>query len=163
MSSTTQKQSHFSLSFNEGSSSHKPYGKKHNHLELPSLPHPLSTYKVHHKARIPLGSCNENISTSTLCPVIIHPCLDRIQLKSFPHFPLPHFLSTLWLEFPATHPIGMVILCGFSSYLEGFLFFSYRSEMHVPAVAVQFGVILEAYCRGSVAHMKVLSKQVLLI
>lgn len=40
------------------------------------------------------------------------------------------------------------------------LFWHLRSEMHVPAVAVQFGVILEAYCRGSVAHMKVLSKQV---
>lgn len=32
--------------------------------------------------------------------------------------------------------------------------------MHIPAVSVQFGVILEAYCRGSVGHMKVLSKQV---
>ncbi|XP_066475481.1 phosphatidylinositol 4,5-bisphosphate 3-kinase catalytic subunit beta isoform [Tiliqua scincoides] len=40
------------------------------------------------------------------------------------------------------------------------LFWHLRSEMHIPAVAVQFGVILEAYCRGSVAHMKVLSKQV---
>ncbi|KAJ6669307.1 hypothetical protein lerEdw1_008116 [Lerista edwardsae] len=40
------------------------------------------------------------------------------------------------------------------------LFWHLRSEMHVPAIAVQFGVILEAYCRGSVAHMKVLSKQV---
>ncbi|XP_027440239.1 phosphatidylinositol 4,5-bisphosphate 3-kinase catalytic subunit beta isoform isoform X2 [Callorhinus ursinus] len=35
-----------------------------------------------------------------------------------------------------------------------------RSEVHIPAVSVQFGVILEAYCRGSVGHMKVLSKQV---
>ncbi|XP_053165521.1 phosphatidylinositol 4,5-bisphosphate 3-kinase catalytic subunit beta isoform isoform X1 [Hemicordylus capensis] len=40
------------------------------------------------------------------------------------------------------------------------LFWHLRSEVHIPAFAVQFGVILEAYCRGSVGHMKVLSKQV---
>nr|XP_006130827.1 phosphatidylinositol 4,5-bisphosphate 3-kinase catalytic subunit beta isoform isoform X3 [Pelodiscus sinensis] len=40
------------------------------------------------------------------------------------------------------------------------LFWHLRSEVHIPAVSVQFGVILEAYCRGSIAHMKVLSKQV---
>ncbi|XP_054839114.1 phosphatidylinositol 4,5-bisphosphate 3-kinase catalytic subunit beta isoform isoform X2 [Eublepharis macularius] len=40
------------------------------------------------------------------------------------------------------------------------LFWHLRSEVHIPAFSVQFGVILEAYCRGSVAHMKVLSKQV---
>ncbi|OWK05787.1 PIK3CB, partial [Cervus elaphus hippelaphus] len=33
-----------------------------------------------------------------------------------------------------------------------------RSEVHIPAVSVQFGVILEAYCGGSVGHMKALSK-----
>lgn len=37
---------------------------------------------------------------------------------------------------------------------------SSRSEMHVPAVALRFGLILEAYCRGSTHHMKVLMKQV---
>uniref|UniRef100_A0A8D1EM33 phosphatidylinositol-4,5-bisphosphate 3-kinase n=1 Tax=Sus scrofa TaxID=9823 RepID=A0A8D1EM33_PIG len=41
-----------------------------------------------------------------------------------------------------------------------FLFWHLRSEVHIPAVSVQFGVILEAYCRGSVGHMKALSKQV---
>lgn len=40
------------------------------------------------------------------------------------------------------------------------LMFPCRSEVHIPAVSVQFGLILEAYCRGSVAHMKVLAKQV---
>lgn len=35
-----------------------------------------------------------------------------------------------------------------------------RSEMHVPAVSLRFGLILEAYCRGSTHHMKVLMKQV---
>lgn len=37
-----------------------------------------------------------------------------------------------------------------------------RSEMHVPAVSLRFGLILEAYCRGSTHHMKVLMKQVLI-
>ncbi|KAM4770719.1 phosphatidylinositol 4,5-bisphosphate 3-kinase catalytic subunit beta isoform 2-T2 [Rhinophrynus dorsalis] len=41
-----------------------------------------------------------------------------------------------------------------------FLFWHLRSEVHTPAVSVQFGLLLEAYCRGSVAHMKVLSRQV---
>lgn len=31
--------------------------------------------------------------------------------------------------------------------------------MQVPAVSVRFGLILEAYCRGSQEHMKVLMKQ----
>lgn len=34
--------------------------------------------------------------------------------------------------------------------------------MHVPAVSLRFGLILEAYCRGSTHHMKVLMKQVLI-
>ncbi|KAM4695460.1 phosphatidylinositol 4,5-bisphosphate 3-kinase catalytic subunit beta isoform 1-T2 [Discoglossus pictus] len=41
-----------------------------------------------------------------------------------------------------------------------FLFWHLRSEVHIPTVSVQFGLLLEAYCRGSVAHMKVLSRQV---
>ncbi|KAG8445461.1 hypothetical protein GDO86_010297 [Hymenochirus boettgeri] len=41
-----------------------------------------------------------------------------------------------------------------------FLFWHLRSEIHISAVSVQFGLLLEAYCRGSVAHMKVLSRQV---
>ncbi|XP_043925972.1 phosphatidylinositol 4,5-bisphosphate 3-kinase catalytic subunit beta isoform isoform X2 [Protopterus annectens] len=41
-----------------------------------------------------------------------------------------------------------------------FLFWHLRSEMHISSVATQFGLILEAYCRGNVAHMKVLHKQV---
>lgn len=32
--------------------------------------------------------------------------------------------------------------------------------MHVPSVALRFGLIMEAYCRGSTHHMKVLMKQV---
>ena len=32
--------------------------------------------------------------------------------------------------------------------------------MHVASVSVRFGLILEAYCRGSKEHMKSLSKQV---
>ncbi|XP_063001290.1 phosphatidylinositol 4,5-bisphosphate 3-kinase catalytic subunit delta isoform [Elgaria multicarinata webbii] len=40
-----------------------------------------------------------------------------------------------------------------------FLFWHLRSEMHVPSVALRFGLILEAYCRGSIHHMKPLMKQ----
>ena len=40
-----------------------------------------------------------------------------------------------------------------------FLFWHLRSEMHVGSVAVRFGLILEAYCRGSQDHMRLLFKQ----
>lgn len=45
----------------------------------------------------------------------------------------------------------------FSSSYESFMI--NRSEMHVGAVSVRFGLILEAYCRGSQQHMRVLFKQ----
>ncbi|KAL6467791.1 hypothetical protein MHYP_G00234680 [Metynnis hypsauchen] len=35
-----------------------------------------------------------------------------------------------------------------------------RSEIHMPAVSVQFALILEAYCRGCIPHIEVLKKQV---
>lgn len=38
-------------------------------------------------------------------------------------------------------------------------FWLLKSEMHVPSVSVRFGVILEAYCRGAVQHIKSLAKQ----
>ncbi|XP_045074749.1 phosphatidylinositol 4,5-bisphosphate 3-kinase catalytic subunit beta isoform-like isoform X2 [Coregonus clupeaformis] len=41
-----------------------------------------------------------------------------------------------------------------------FLFWHLRSEMHMPVVSVQFSLILEAYCRGSIPHIEVLKKQV---
>ncbi|RZF40704.1 hypothetical protein LSTR_LSTR007995 [Laodelphax striatellus] len=40
-----------------------------------------------------------------------------------------------------------------------FLFWHLRSEMHVASVSVRFGLILEAYCRGSQEHMRSLTKQ----
>uniref|UniRef100_A0A667WCE5 phosphatidylinositol-4,5-bisphosphate 3-kinase n=1 Tax=Myripristis murdjan TaxID=586833 RepID=A0A667WCE5_9TELE len=40
-----------------------------------------------------------------------------------------------------------------------FLFWHLRSEMHVSSVSLRFGLILEAYCRGNIYHIKVLSKQ----
>uniref|UniRef100_A0A8C1FTK5 phosphatidylinositol-4,5-bisphosphate 3-kinase n=1 Tax=Cyprinus carpio carpio TaxID=630221 RepID=A0A8C1FTK5_CYPCA len=40
-----------------------------------------------------------------------------------------------------------------------FLFWHLRSEMHVPSVSLRFGLILEAYCRGSIFHIKSLIKQ----
>lgn len=40
-----------------------------------------------------------------------------------------------------------------------YLFWHLRSEMQVPAVSVRFGLILEAYCRGSQEHIPILLKQ----
>lgn len=34
-----------------------------------------------------------------------------------------------------------------------------RSEMQVESVSVRFGLMLEAYCRGSIEHMKTLIRQ----
>uniref|UniRef100_A0AAR2JDK6 Phosphatidylinositol-4,5-bisphosphate 3-kinase n=1 Tax=Pygocentrus nattereri TaxID=42514 RepID=A0AAR2JDK6_PYGNA len=41
-----------------------------------------------------------------------------------------------------------------------FLYWHLRSEMHVSSVSLRFGLILEAYCRGSIYHIKSLMKQV---
>uniref|UniRef100_A0A8C7SL55 phosphatidylinositol-4,5-bisphosphate 3-kinase n=1 Tax=Oncorhynchus mykiss TaxID=8022 RepID=A0A8C7SL55_ONCMY len=40
-----------------------------------------------------------------------------------------------------------------------FLFWHLRSEMHVSSVSLRFGLILEAYCRGNIYHIKSLCKQ----
>uniref|UniRef100_A0A3Q1EZR5 Phosphatidylinositol-4,5-bisphosphate 3-kinase, catalytic subunit delta n=1 Tax=Acanthochromis polyacanthus TaxID=80966 RepID=A0A3Q1EZR5_9TELE len=41
-----------------------------------------------------------------------------------------------------------------------FLFWYLRSEIHVASVSLRFGLILEAYCRGDIHHIKLLTKQV---
>ncbi|XP_044067521.1 phosphatidylinositol 4,5-bisphosphate 3-kinase catalytic subunit delta isoform isoform X3 [Siniperca chuatsi] len=40
-----------------------------------------------------------------------------------------------------------------------FLFWHLRSEIHVASVSLRFGLILEAYCRGNIHHIKFLAKQ----
>ncbi|XP_050432835.1 phosphatidylinositol 4,5-bisphosphate 3-kinase catalytic subunit delta isoform [Adelges cooleyi] len=40
-----------------------------------------------------------------------------------------------------------------------YLFWHLRSEMQVASVSVRFGLMLEAYCRGSIEHMKTLIRQ----
>ncbi|XP_014891210.1 phosphatidylinositol 4,5-bisphosphate 3-kinase catalytic subunit delta isoform isoform X1 [Poecilia latipinna] len=40
-----------------------------------------------------------------------------------------------------------------------FLFWHLKSEIHVASVSLRFGLILEAYCRGNIHHIKLLSKQ----
>jgi phosphatidylinositol-4,5-bisphosphate 3-kinase len=47
-----------------------------------------------------------------------------------------------------------------SQHIGHFLFWHLRAEMHNPEVAVRFGLLLEAYCRGSPSHMETLSAQV---
>jgi phosphatidylinositol-4,5-bisphosphate 3-kinase len=41
-----------------------------------------------------------------------------------------------------------------------YFFWHLRAEMEVHEVAVRFGLLLEAYCRGNVTHMRALSEQV---
>uniref|UniRef100_A0A7N6F9S7 phosphatidylinositol-4,5-bisphosphate 3-kinase n=1 Tax=Anabas testudineus TaxID=64144 RepID=A0A7N6F9S7_ANATE len=40
-----------------------------------------------------------------------------------------------------------------------FLFWHLRSEIHVASVSLRFGLILEAYCRGNIHHIRLLTKQ----
>ncbi|KAM8829443.1 phosphatidylinositol 4,5-bisphosphate 3-kinase catalytic subunit delta isoform 2-T2 [Synchiropus picturatus] len=40
-----------------------------------------------------------------------------------------------------------------------FMFWHLRSEIHVASVSLRFGLILEAYCRGNVHHIRILTKQ----
>ncbi|KAJ3586160.1 hypothetical protein NHX12_012561 [Muraenolepis orangiensis] len=40
-----------------------------------------------------------------------------------------------------------------------FFFWHLRSEMHVSSVCLRFGLILEAYCRGNIHHVRSLTKQ----
>ncbi|XP_056454768.1 phosphatidylinositol 4,5-bisphosphate 3-kinase catalytic subunit delta isoform [Gadus chalcogrammus] len=51
-------------------------------------------------------------------------------------------------------------LCPLSNKRIGhFLFWHLRSEMHVSSVSLRFGLILEAYCRGNIHHIRSLTKQ----
>lgn len=47
----------------------------------------------------------------------------------------------------------------FNQKIGHYLFWHLKSEMQVPSVTIRFGLILEAYCRGSQEHMPVLLKQ----
>lgn len=55
-----------------------------------------------------------------------------------------------------------IILCFYLCkiyYLILIVVINIRSEMQVASVSVRFGLMLEAYCRGSIEHMKTLVKQ----
>ncbi|XP_061832972.1 phosphatidylinositol 4,5-bisphosphate 3-kinase catalytic subunit delta isoform isoform X3 [Nerophis lumbriciformis] len=47
----------------------------------------------------------------------------------------------------------------FNRRIGHFLFWHLRSEIHVASVSLRFGLILEAYCRGNIHHIKLLTKQ----
>ncbi|XP_061689826.1 phosphatidylinositol 4,5-bisphosphate 3-kinase catalytic subunit delta isoform isoform X2 [Syngnathoides biaculeatus] len=47
----------------------------------------------------------------------------------------------------------------FNRRIGHYLFWHLRSEIHVPSVSLRFGLILEAYCRGNIYHIKLLTKQ----
>ncbi|XP_056896962.1 phosphatidylinositol 4,5-bisphosphate 3-kinase catalytic subunit delta isoform isoform X2 [Takifugu flavidus] len=46
-----------------------------------------------------------------------------------------------------------------NSRIGHFLFWHLKSEIHVPSVSLRFSLILEAYCRGNIWHIKLLIKQ----
>ncbi|XP_077831113.1 phosphatidylinositol 4,5-bisphosphate 3-kinase catalytic subunit delta isoform isoform X13 [Macaca mulatta] len=70
-------------------------------------------------------------------------------LCSWPELPVLSALELLDFSFPDCH-VGSFAIKSLRKL---------TSEMHVPSVALRFGLILEAYCRGSTHHMKVLMKQ----
>lgn len=80
-------------------------------------------------------------------------CLKRSKLSYFPpnnHTSLVQALSWSLLKWKLHHQ---------EAHTRAMCFFL-RSEMHVSSVSLRFGLILEAYCRGSIYHMKNLIKQV---
>uniref|UniRef100_A0A8C4U2F7 Phosphatidylinositol 4,5-bisphosphate 3-kinase catalytic subunit delta isoform n=1 Tax=Falco tinnunculus TaxID=100819 RepID=A0A8C4U2F7_FALTI len=108
------------------------------------------------------------------------PVLNALELLDF-SFP-DRYVGSFFLQVHLDHDVFQYLLqlvqvLKYESYLDceltkflldralsnrkigHFLFWHLRSEMHVPAVALRFGLILEAYCRGSTHHMKVLMKQ----
>uniref|UniRef100_A0A8D0HNY0 phosphatidylinositol-4,5-bisphosphate 3-kinase n=1 Tax=Sphenodon punctatus TaxID=8508 RepID=A0A8D0HNY0_SPHPU len=71
-------------------------------------------------------------------------------------------LLQCWPELPVLSALELLDFSFPERYVGSFTINSLKkltSEMHVPAVALRFGLILEAYCRGSNHHMKVLMKQ----
>ncbi|ELK28024.1 Phosphatidylinositol-4,5-bisphosphate 3-kinase catalytic subunit delta isoform [Myotis davidii] len=70
-------------------------------------------------------------------------------LCSWPELPVLSALELLDSSFPDRH-VGSFAIKSLRKL---------TSEMHVPSVALRFGLIMEAYCRGSTHHMKVLMKQ----
>uniref|UniRef100_A0A8C9F6F4 phosphatidylinositol-4,5-bisphosphate 3-kinase n=1 Tax=Pavo cristatus TaxID=9049 RepID=A0A8C9F6F4_PAVCR len=94
-------------------------------------------------------------------------CLKQMRLRDLEH---DEELSQYLLQLVQVLKYEPFLDCALSRFLleralanrriGQMLFWHLRSEIHIPAVSVQFGLILEAYCRGSVAHMKVLAKQV---
>ncbi|XP_076698384.2 phosphatidylinositol 4,5-bisphosphate 3-kinase catalytic subunit delta isoform-like isoform X7 [Callospermophilus lateralis] len=70
-------------------------------------------------------------------------------LCSWPELPVLNALELLDFSFPDCH-VGSFAIRSLRKL---------TSEMHVPSVALRFGLIMEAYFRGSIHHMKVLMKQ----
>uniref|UniRef100_A0AAY4D9W3 phosphatidylinositol-4,5-bisphosphate 3-kinase n=1 Tax=Denticeps clupeoides TaxID=299321 RepID=A0AAY4D9W3_9TELE len=113
---------------------------------------------------------------------VIFPPFDKV-LSFFFYLYLPFYQATFLFFFPSDEELSQYLLqlvqvlryepyydCALSRFLlersqlnrniGHFLFWHLRSEMHMPAVSVQFALILEAYCRSSIPHIEVLKKQV---
>ncbi|KAK7878582.1 hypothetical protein WMY93_030418 [Mugilogobius chulae] len=100
---------------------------------------------------------------------------DGNLLRNWPDLPAIHALELLDYSFPDPAVRSFTIRClnklsdrELLQYLiqlvqvlkiGHFLFWHLRSEIHVSSVGLRFGLILEAYCRGNIHHIKLLTKQ----
>ncbi|XP_065186967.1 phosphatidylinositol 4,5-bisphosphate 3-kinase catalytic subunit beta isoform-like [Sycon ciliatum] len=88
------------------------------------------------------------------------------SLSDFTDNQLLHFLlqltQVLKYESYLDCPLGKFLLARAlrNQKIGHYLFWNLRAEMHDPAVAVRFGLLLEAYCRGAISHMRTLAVQV---
>ena len=62
------------------------------------------------------------------------------------------------MQFSSQKKIKIVCFCSLLFDLRICIYC--RSEIHVASVSLRFGLILEAYCRGNIQHIKLLTKQV---
>lgn len=87
------------------------------------------------------------------------------SLESFTDNELTHFLlqlvQVLKYESYLNCDLGKFLLSRAlkNQKIGHFLFWHLRAEMHQAPVAVRFGLLLEAYCRGSFSHMQSLQAQ----
>uniref|UniRef100_A0AAQ4NUB0 Phosphatidylinositol-4,5-bisphosphate 3-kinase, catalytic subunit delta n=1 Tax=Gasterosteus aculeatus aculeatus TaxID=481459 RepID=A0AAQ4NUB0_GASAC len=70
-------------------------------------------------------------------------------LRNWPDLPAIHALELLDYSFPDPAVRSFTIAC----------LRKLRSEIHVASVSLRFGLILEAYCRGNIHHIRLLTKQ----
>ncbi|XP_072040803.1 phosphatidylinositol 4,5-bisphosphate 3-kinase catalytic subunit beta isoform-like isoform X2 [Amphiura filiformis] len=88
-------------------------------------------------------------------------CLEKLTDSELSHY-LLQLVQALKYETHLDCDLGKFLLKrALSNQRIGhFFFWHLRAEMHNIAVYTRFGLLLEAYCRGNIAHMRILTKQV---